>query len=173
MKVLAIIPARAGSIRLKNKNRLTFGGKPLVNWSTSFALKIKYVNDIVISTDDKKIIKYYKNDPKIKVFKRPPSLGGSKIETIKVIYDVIKKYEKKYNKINTIILLQATSPFRSKKKINIAFRSYKNLKMQRSIVSVSKNIKKKGRSFIISNSEDIKKRQKTNKISDEWKFLYC
>ena len=64
---------------------------------------------------------------------------------------MLSKNMKKYNKINTIILLQATSPFRSKKKINIAFRSYKNLKMQSSIVSVSKNIKKKGRNFIILN----------------------
>ncbi len=151
MKVLAIIPARAGSKRLKNKNRLTLGGEPLVNWSVKFALKTKFINDIIISTDDNKIIQYYKNNSKVKVFKRPRILSGSKIKTIKVLYDVIKKYEKTNIKINTIILLQATSPFRSNKKINTAFRSYKNFKMKRSIVSVSKSIKKERRSFIILN----------------------
>ena len=72
MRILAIIPARAGSERLK-KNELKLGGKPLINWTIDFVSKLKIIKDIVLSTDDKKIINENKNK-KIKIFERPNKL---------------------------------------------------------------------------------------------------
>ena len=37
MSVVAIIPARKGSIRLRNKNRKILKGVPLINWSINTA----------------------------------------------------------------------------------------------------------------------------------------
>ena len=152
MKILAIIPARANSIRLKNKNRLKLGGKSLIKWTIDFVLGTKVIKDIVLSTDDKKIISENINNNKIKIFKRPSHLKGKNVKTISVIFDVIKKYEKLFNKIDTVILFQATSPFRSRKKIDFAIRKFIQFKMKKSVISVSSYNKNNKRKFIIKNN---------------------
>ena len=54
-KIIAIIPARSGSKRLKFKNIRIFNGKPLFIWSMISAEKSKYIDQIYLSTDSKKI----------------------------------------------------------------------------------------------------------------------
>ena len=60
MKVVAIIPAREGSLRLPKKNRKKLLGLPLIYWSINFAKKLKFIDDIIVSTNDKVIIKKLK-----------------------------------------------------------------------------------------------------------------
>ncbi len=152
MRILAIIPARANSIRLKNKNRLKLGGKSLIKWTLDFVLRTKVIKDIVLSTDDEKIINENINNSKIKIFKRPSHLKGKNVKTISVIFDVIKKYESLFNKIDAVILFQATSPFRSRKKINFAIRKFIQFKMKKSVISVSSYNKNNKRKFMIKNN---------------------
>ena len=59
--ILAIIPARLGSKRLKYKNIKLFKGKPLFLWSFITAKKSKYIDKIIISTESKRILNYAKN----------------------------------------------------------------------------------------------------------------
>lgn len=47
----AIIPARSGSVGLKNKNITSFLGKPLLAHSINFAKKLKFVDKVLLSTD--------------------------------------------------------------------------------------------------------------------------
>ena len=54
---IAIIPARAGSKRIKNKNIKIFKGKPMVAWTIIAAKKSKIFNHILVSTDSKKFQK--------------------------------------------------------------------------------------------------------------------
>ena len=138
MITLGIIPARKCSKRLKNKNRLFFLGRPLIEWTIRFALKLKFLDDVVLFTDDRIIIKYIKKYNLVKIFNRPKYLSKDKTQTIEVILNVIKKYEKNYQKIKTIVLLQPTSPFRSIFIIKKAFKEYIKFKMKKSIVSTSK-----------------------------------
>ena len=51
MKRLAIIPARSGSKRLKNKNFKLLGGKPLINYTVENLIKSKLFETIHISSD--------------------------------------------------------------------------------------------------------------------------
>lgn len=51
MKNIAIIPARSGSKRLKDKNIRPFNGVPLVAYSIEAALKSKMFDEVVVSTD--------------------------------------------------------------------------------------------------------------------------
>ena len=51
---LAVIPARSGSSRLKNKNILNFNGKPMIAWTIEAAVKSKIFDYIFVSTDKKK-----------------------------------------------------------------------------------------------------------------------
>lgn len=52
---VAIIPARKGSKRIKNKNTKKFRGKPIIAYSIELALKAKIFDQIIVSTDCEKI----------------------------------------------------------------------------------------------------------------------
>ena len=165
MKTVAFIPARKNSKRLPGKNIKKLNGLPLIKHSIEFARNLKFVDDIVISTDDKKIINMYKKSKIIKIFKRPKILSGDKAKTVNVVIYTAKKYEKKFSKIETIILLQPTSPFRSKKLIYTAFRNFIKYKKKNSIISVTKLNQEKKKSFLIKNKKlyyDSYKNKKKN-----------
>ena len=56
MKILALILARGGSKRLRNKNLRKIKGKSLIGITISFAKKLHYVENILVSTDNEKIL---------------------------------------------------------------------------------------------------------------------
>jgi len=55
MKTLAVIPARGGSTRLKDKNIYPLKGKPLIRWITETVVKTKLFEKVIISTDSDEI----------------------------------------------------------------------------------------------------------------------
>ena len=58
MKILCVITARGGSKGLRNKNRKYFDGRPLIEYTIKQVLAVKkYFYEIIVSTDDEKIIK--------------------------------------------------------------------------------------------------------------------
>ncbi|PKD16750.1 acylneuraminate cytidylyltransferase [Salegentibacter salinarum] len=54
-KIIAVIPARGGSKRIPKKNILEINGKPMLAWTIEAALKSKYINEVLVSTDDEEI----------------------------------------------------------------------------------------------------------------------
>jgi CMP-N-acetylneuraminic acid synthetase len=114
-KYLAIIPARAGSKRLPNKNILFLNGKPLIEWTIQAAKKSKYIDDIVVTSDSNKILEIA-NKYDIITLKRPKELATDSATTV----DVIKHVLNEFNKYEYIVLLQPTSPLRNEKHIDEA-----------------------------------------------------
>ena len=55
IKVLAIIPARAGSKGIKNKNIKVINKKPLIAYSILCAKESQLVDKIIVTTDSAKI----------------------------------------------------------------------------------------------------------------------
>jgi len=60
-KIVAIIPARGGSKGIPRKNIRLLAGKPLIAYSIEAALNSKYINRIIISTEDKEIADISRN----------------------------------------------------------------------------------------------------------------
>ncbi len=114
---LAIIPARGGSKRLKNKNILPLNGIPLIAHSIKCAQKSKYIDEIVVSSDNKNILTTAK-EFKSSIVKRPNRLAQDTSTTFDAIKHTIKKYSKKDKFFDYIILLQPTSPLRTAEDIN-------------------------------------------------------
>lgn len=140
MNVIAIITARKGSKRVKNKNKLILGTKPLVTWTIDFAKKIKFFNDILITTDDPDIIDISKRKKILAPWLRPKKLSGDKVSSYRTVQHAVKWYEKNNKKVDCICLLQPTTPFRFKKNLENAFHIFKEKK--KSVISVmSKNIR--------------------------------
>lgn len=119
---IAIIPARAGSKELKNKNMLSVNGKPMIHWTIVEALKSKYLKKIIITTNCKKVInysnKFIKNN-KIKILKRPDYLAQDNTKMLPVIKHATKDLiEIRQKNFLGSVLLQPTSPLRKKKDID-------------------------------------------------------
>ncbi len=55
-RVLAVIPARAGSVRLPGKNLKRIGGHSLIGWAVSAATSAQLVNDVIVSSDGDDIL---------------------------------------------------------------------------------------------------------------------
>ena len=124
--IIALIPARNGSVRLKNKNLKKLLNKPLIFWTIREALKSKYINKIIISSDSKKILNYFKPNKKIIKSSRSKKLSSSyaKIEDV-LIYEIKKN---KLSKSDIIILLQPTSPLRNVELIDTSIKKFVNSK---------------------------------------------
>lgn len=138
-KVLAIIPARKGSKGLPGKNIKLLCGKPLVSWTIEKALLSNYIDELIISTDCKKIAKIAEKLGCKVPFLRPKSLSDDKTPMYKVILHALKYYEKKNIFFDIIVLLEPTSPLRENNDIDKMLEKLcKNYDKFDSIISIGK-----------------------------------
>ncbi len=133
-KILALVLARKNSIRLKNKNILKLGQKPLIGWTLSDISSLKKNFDgILISSDSIKILKIGKSYKFITV-KRPKKFAKKNSSSESTALHALKFYTQKFKKkISHIFLFQPTSPFRSKKNILKAIELSNKFKQKRII----------------------------------------
>lgn len=129
-RVVAVIPARAGSKRVANKNRRLLFGKPLIEWTVLAAQMVSEIDEVVITTDDTEIIKAYqplmsesqtKSNNVLKpvtLVERPANLADDCATTTAVVEHVIESLA--LGGTDILVLLQPTSPFRSSSDISSA-----------------------------------------------------
>lgn len=152
-KYLALILVRKNSRRLKNKNVKILGKKPLILITLDNLIRISYLFENIVVSSDSKIVEKYAKQRKVIFIKRPTNLAYSGTSSENSAMHSIKRYEKKFSKIDYIILFQVTSPFRKnstiKKIINLS-KKYPNDQ----IVTVSDRIVKKPNGVIYLTPKD-------------------
>ena len=134
--MLAVIPARGGSKGLPGKNIKRINGKPLIAWTIEAAKKSKYIDRIIVSTDDKKIANISKKYGAEIPFLRPKELATDTAKAIdNYIFTIeeLKNREEKY--YDEFIILQPTSPLRKAEDIDKAIELFKE-KNADSVISV-------------------------------------
>lgn len=104
MKIIVVIPARAGSKGVPNKNIRLLNGKPLIYYSIKNALESNYINKVIVSTDSKEV-EIIAKQMGAQVKWRDSKLCGDDITLDSVIYDAIKDEVADY-----IVTMQPTSP---------------------------------------------------------------
>ena len=114
MRFLALIPARGGSKRIPLKNARLLGGKPLIAWSIDVAKGIPEICDILVSTDDSAITEIARDAGALVPWLRPPELATDTASSVDVCLHALDWYEGKNEKVDGLLLLQPTSPFRSR-----------------------------------------------------------
>ena len=116
---LAIIPARGDSKGLPRKNIKNLCGKPLIVWSIEAGLNSKYVDEVMVTTDDKEIAEIAKQYGANVPFLRPKELASDTATTFDAIKHTMDFYKEKLNKeFDYIVLLEPTSPLREKEDID-------------------------------------------------------
>lgn len=147
---LAIIPARAGSKGIKNKNLVSLSGKPLLYYTIEAAKGAACIDKTILSSDGNEILEYGKSQG-IEVFKRPVELAQDDTTSDKVILNVLEHYQDYEN----IILLQPTSPLRTSRQIDEALNKFQNEKAN-ALISVVKYDNKILKAFIVDENEKLR-----------------
>ena len=119
MKILFVIPARSGSVRLKQKNIRAFLGKELFLHTIHFtqissAQLTDHSCSICVSTDDPYILDYSKKLPNIDFLPRSKSLSTSNASLEDVCDSILSFYASQKTYFDIVFLLQVTSPLREK-----------------------------------------------------------
>lgn len=137
-KILALIPARGGSKGLLRKNIRPLLEKPLIAWSIEQALASKYVDKVIVSTDDEEIAEISKNYGAEVPFLRPNELATDESPTIDTILHVINWLEERGKKFDYLALLEPTSPLRDTQDIDYCLNILIDNTKAKSIVSICK-----------------------------------
>ena len=125
-KFVAIIPARGESKRIPGKNIKKFSGKPLIAWTILGALKSKYLDRVIVSTDDKEITKIAKRYGAEVPFLRPKEMAIPTIgiePTLKHTYQWLLENEN--YKADALVLLMPTAPLRQTRHIDEAIEIFR------------------------------------------------
>ena len=133
--LLIIIPARAGSTGVRNKNIKKINKEPLVYYSCRFAKKVKGKNDIVIGcTDSKKIQKIFTKYKIYTPFLRPKKISNKFSLDIEYVNYCINFFSNRGIHFKSGVILRPTSPiryiddFRKAKKIFLKNRTTSSLR---------------------------------------------
>jgi len=133
--ILGLIPARGGSKGLPRKNIRPLLGKPLIAWTIEQALASKYLDMVIVSTDDEKIAEISRKYGAELPFMRPKKLATDEARGIDVVLHAMDQIEENDKPYDLLILLQPTSPLRTSEDIDKAIELL-FLKKAQTIVSV-------------------------------------
>ena len=129
MKILFLLVARGGSKGIKHKNLSKIGNRTLIALKTLGCLKSKFCDEVIISTDDKKIAEEAIKNGAKQYFWRPDKYSSDDSSINDVISHALKELEFNFNKIyDYIMLLEPSSPFTRPKDYDIAISIMKEKK---------------------------------------------
>lgn len=118
-KTIALIPARAGSKGVKNKNIREINGIPLVEYTINSAKRSTKIDDIWITTDSQQVAEIARAK-EISLIERPSELATEYATASQVIRHAISHIMKlrKITERDLLIYLQPTSPLRTERHID-------------------------------------------------------
>lgn len=147
--VLALIPARAGSKSIKNKNLALLGDKPLLFYTLDSAKKANCIDKIVVSSDGEHILEYATSQG-VCALNRPSELAQDFTQTAEVLFHALEHFRD----FDEIIILQPTSPFRDCADIENAYKIFKS-KNANALISVNLVDNKILKAFIANENGEL------------------
>jgi CMP-N,N'-diacetyllegionaminic acid synthase len=113
--VLALVPARGGSKGVPRKNIRIIGGKPMLAWTIEAARASRYIDRLILSSDDEAIIDVAVQCGCEVPFLRPAELASDQADSMAVVRHAIDALPEQFE---YLVLLQPTSPMRQTQDID-------------------------------------------------------
>lgn len=113
--VLGIIPARGKSKGVPRKNMKSLGGKPLIAWTIEESKKSRYLDRFILSSEDEEIMLFARYLGCDVPFVRPVELAQDDTPGIEPVLHALETLPERYD---YVVLLQPTSPLRTKEDID-------------------------------------------------------
>ncbi len=121
-RLLAIVPARAGSKGVPGKNKAPIKGRPLIDYTVAALKKAGSVDGILITTDDEDILSFYAGDEAVFLVRRPPELATDKATTAVAVKHALQEWQAAGRALpESIFLAQPTTPLRTAADIDAAY----------------------------------------------------
>jgi len=134
--ILGIRPARAGSIRIANKNIRVLGGRPLIEWTIEAARNADCLDSMLVSTDSEEIAAIARSAGADVPWLRSESLATETADVVEAVLEILERIDHSGSIMpDGVMLLQPTSPFRTSDSIRGACEAFA-LGSGRSVVSV-------------------------------------
>ena len=122
-KIVAIIPARAGSEGIPNKNIISICNKPLLAWSVLHAKHTPEIDSVWVTSDGDDILHIAEQYGAYPI-KRPESISSGTASSESAWIHAIQEIKKKIGDIDLVVGMQATSPIREPSDLSIAIHSF-------------------------------------------------
>ncbi|MFT4634813.1 MAG: CMP-N-acetylneuraminic acid synthetase [Chitinophagales bacterium] len=121
MRIVALLPMKANSERVKGKNFRDFGGKPLFKWVLDTLLSVAEIDLIVINTDARHILAEYglTDNERILIRDRNEEICGDLISMNLIIEDDIKNIHS-----DIYLMTHTTNPFLSRHSLEAAIEKF-------------------------------------------------
>jgi CMP-N-acetylneuraminic acid synthetase len=120
--ITALLPMKANSERVPNKNFRLIGGKPLYYWMLESLFAIEVIDRVIINTDaNQELFSNFIDNNKLMIRKRKPSLCGDLVSMNKIIEDDILS-----DSNETFLMTHTTNPLISAKTVNNAINIFMN-----------------------------------------------
>ncbi len=122
-KIVALLPMKAHSERVKGKNFREFAGKPLFRWILGTLLSVNEIDQIVINTDARDILASNGlfDSEKVLIRDRKPDICGDFVSMNSIIKDDIQAIS-----AETYLMTHTTNPLLSSESIRLALKEYQN-----------------------------------------------
>jgi CMP-N,N'-diacetyllegionaminic acid synthase len=122
--IVGLIPARAGSKRVPNKNVRCLGDHPVIAYTIAAALQSEVFNMVVVSTDSEDIARVARHYGAEAPFLRPAELAGDTSPDIDWIEHALAFLSERGQRFDCFSILRPTSPFRQAETIRRAWHAF-------------------------------------------------
>ncbi len=121
LRVIAVVPARGGYDEVPYLNIKKLGSLPLIAHTLRQAARSRYIDRVIVSTDDDQVAEVAREYGAEVPFRRPAELAG-KSDILKPVITHAIEYVEKHEgeRVDLVVMLQATSPFRTAEQIDTA-----------------------------------------------------
>lgn len=124
-RTVALIPARSGSSRVRDKNIRRLGEHPLISYTISAARESGVFDDIIVSTDSSHYADIARHYGAEVPFLRPPDLAGDVSPDIEWVAYTLDRLRETGREFACFSILRPTSPFRLPATIRRAWREFR------------------------------------------------
>jgi len=122
--VVALVPARSGSVRVPHKNVRSLGGHPLIAYTIAAARESGVFQAVVVSTDSERYAEIARHHGAEVPFLRPADIAGEKSPDIEWIEHALQSLRADGRSFDCFSILRPTSPFRQPETIVRAWREF-------------------------------------------------
>jgi CMP-N,N'-diacetyllegionaminic acid synthase len=152
--VIALIPARAGSKRVPDKNVRRLGAHPALAYAIAAARESRIFSDIVVSTDSPEYANIARHYGAEVPFLRPEQIAGDKSPDIEWVEFTLQELQKAGREYSHFSILRPTNPFRQATTIQRAWNSFRAQEGVDSLRAVEKCAQHPGKMWVVRGSEN-------------------
>jgi len=147
--IVALIPARAGSKRVADKNIRDLAGHPLIAYAIAAALQSEIFSAVIVSTDSRLYSEIGKHYGAEVPYLRPPELAGDLSPDIEWVEYTLTRLRQDGREYDCFSILRPTSPFRLPETIQRAWLAFKAEKGVDSLRAVEKCKQHPGKMWVV------------------------